>query len=340
MEDIIGELLVQQIKERRITVRALYHQMEVQYEKDPRLRWISMTTLERRLQNPNSITDEELVLMRESVKNLISGAEWIHIQRNITERMRYKYARSIDAAISNGFALSTQIRDYNNTGDDKEYVLNVLTFYKTAPDHIKKWWLTHLETYLNLPNLAKASIMCSAYIGRSLEKSCEYTDKVNKFLNYFPFFQGINILSAFNNNDLGLLGKVMSLASDVLEDKAIPSDYRRYALDKESIGGFGITQTRFDEFEEGFCRLAVSYKAAITDYDVSYKDFIHECCFVLFVEKVEWLLALATAIFIYRYNQECTYNLRREYHPRGCTGFKFTDKELDYLCELLYVIDH
>ena len=85
MEDIIGELLVQQIKERRITVRALYHQMEVQYEKDPRLRWISMTTLERRLQNPNSITDEELVLMRESVKNLISGAEWIHIQRNITE---------------------------------------------------------------------------------------------------------------------------------------------------------------------------------------------------------------------------------------------------------------
>ena len=312
MEDIIGELLVQQIKERRITVRALYHQMEVQYEKDPRLRWISMTTLERRLQNPNSITDEELVLMRESVKNLISGAEWIHIQRNITERMRYKYARSIDAAISNGFALSTQIRDYNNTGDDKEYVLNVLTFYKTAPDHIKKWWLTHLETYLNLPNLAKASIMCSAYIGRSLEKSCEYTDKVNKFLNYFPFFQGINILSAFNNNDLGLLGKVMSLASDVLEDKAIP----------------------------GFCRLAVSYKAAITDYDVSYKDFIHECCFVLFVEKVEWLLALATAIFIYRYNQECTYNLRREYHPRGCTGFKFTDKELDYLCELLYVIDH
>ena len=342
MNTVFNELLVSQIKERQVTVRALHKQIGRLCEKNSDYQWLSLATLERRLQNPASISEEEHDLIKEAFKKILSESMWIHVQRNITERLRFKYAQKIDVAVSQGFALPLELKDYDNTDTDREFVSGILTFYRQAPVYVKKWWLSYLETYLKLPNLAKATILCSSYIGRSLSKNTLYDQKIRRFLEYFPFFYGISDLSKFDSNELSLLGSLMTITSDLLDPGNIPDVYRDYAIDKRNIPTDNtLIHDDLDDFESGFCRLATAYKNSIVDYKVSYKDYIHECCFVLFVDRVEWLLAFATAIFVYRANiNNMLYSGRKEYHPRGCTGFKFTDKELDYLCELLYIVEH
>lgn len=341
MENLIKELLIQQIKDKHITVRALHGEISKLCENNHNLKWISMATLERRLQHPADISEEELYIIRDATQNIVSDSVWIHIKRNITEKMRYKYAMEIDDAVSHGFALRQKVDHYDNFSNDKEYVCNILAFYRSAPIHIKRWWLNNLETYLQLPDLSKAVLMCSSYIGHSIKKDLQYNNKIIKFLDYFPIFQGINSISSFQNNELHILSRIMSSAADVLDENSIPDQLYECAKSKMNIKfSFVSEQDPVDTFETSFCRLAVSYKHSITDYKTDAQDFIHSCCFILFIEKVEWLLAFATTIFFFRLkHEEDRYNIRREYHDRGCTGFRFTDKELDYLCEFLYIIE-
>ena len=99
-------------------------------------------------------------------------SKWIfyvqNIRRNITEGMREKYAHMIDNAISHGFALHGKLEDIiDSTVDDEGYMQQINGFYEEAPKECRIFWEKILPCYLQLPDLAKASILCSSYIGRS-----------------------------------------------------------------------------------------------------------------------------------------------------------------------------
>ncbi len=340
MEDIVKELLVEQIKEKKISVRDLHKQIEKICTSDNSHVWFSISTLERRLQNPKDITSEELLLIRDAVKSLISNATWIHMRRNITNSLREKYISQIDEAVSNGFALHQQLKNYNNIIDADDFCIKIKAFYRNASKDIQKRWLKILPVYLSLPDLTKACIMCGSYIGRSVEKNALYEQKILLFVDYFPIFQGVNIINHLSNNDIALLSDLLKLASISFDYELIPDYYRTYAVNKDLIKIPEMSPIQGIE-EEYFLTIVKNYKHSIIDYQVTPEDFIRGLCFILYLERIEWLLAYASSIFYYNLNEiERKTDPNREYYDRGCTGFRFTEKELEYLCELLYTIEN
>lgn len=340
MEDVMKYLLVEQIKEKGLTVREMHAQIEKICENDRSRQWFSMSTLERRLQRPDDISPEELILIRDAVRGILSNAAWIHIKRNITEDLRQRYVSMIDEAVSKGFALHQQIADYDNTSDDDAFVRDVRIFYRHAPEKARERWMQVLPVYLRLPDIAKAAVMCGSYIGRSRTRNEAYESKTLQFIDYFPVFQGINIISMLTDDQISVLSGILKLASLPFDTAVLPDKYRVYAVDKAAIeipSGFGQPAAG----EQEFARLVQRYKHTITDFHVESGDLIRGLCFVLYLGRVDWLLAYTTSIFYYNLEEtESRIYMRREYHERGCTGFRFTDKELDYLCELLYSLEN
>lgn len=341
MESIIKTVLVEQIREKHITVRSIHAQIEKICAADQRCQWISLSTLERRLQRPGDMSSDELRLIRDAVKMIVSDSVWIHVRRHITERMRLNYASQIDRAVENGFALHQQLVDYSGFEDDPVFYNQILNFYYAAPKHLRDFWGKTLETYLLLPDIAKASILCGSYIGHSVMKDEAYNRKVLEFIDYFPLFQGINIIGRLDNKDVALLGKLMLAAASTIDADTVPQKYWEYAVHRSKIVLTNTARRRLSSDAKEFMRLATSYKHSVKDYPVDAADFIHGICFILFIDRVEWLLAYTTSVFYYNLEQtENRYYLQREYHSRGCTGFRFTDKELDYLCELLFSLEN
>ena len=309
--------------------------MDIICSKYPEHEWMSLSTLDRRIQEPISFKTSELRLLQEAVKSIVSNASWIHIKRNITEGMRENYGHLIDEAISNGFALHGTISDtVDPTEDDEEFIKQINAFYIQAPEECRRYWDKVLPCYLKLPDLAKASILCSSYIGHSDLKNKESNKKIKEFLDYFPIYWGIGMIAGIDDSYIQQLGDILKVSTQMVED--IPEQYRGYAISKDNIPNFdGRDTTIYNPFVE----YAIKYKHTVTDYQVDAKDFIHGVSFILYIDRIEWLLAYATSIFSYKVNQiDQNYSIRREYHDRGCTGFRFSDPELDYLCELLYVV--
>ncbi len=342
MENLIKELLVGQIREKHITVRSIQSQIDKMCEYDKSLKWMSVSTIERRLQHPLEMSEEELFMMRDAVRHIVSDSMWLHIRRHITERIRYNYANQISLAVNKGFALHQKVIDYDNWENDDSYIKRVLSFFRDSPPLIQKWWLTNLNTYLRLPDLAKASILCGSYIGHSCLRNSGYNAMIMKFIDYFPFLQGVNSIVSLDDDNLSLLGDILKVSANTLDNDDIPELFYRYACEKDEImidAGRDSLSFGSDD-EKRFCQLAVNFKHSVTDFFVDERDFLHDCCFILYVDKTEWLLAYVTSVFYFRLKaEEDRYRIRREYHDRGCTGFRFTDKELDYLCELLHVIN-
>ena len=336
MEDIVKLLLVEQIKERKISIRNLHKQMDQICAKNPEYEWMSLSTLDRRMQEPLSIQDAELRLMQQAIEQILSHAQWIHVKRNITEGMRENYAYLIDDAVSNGFALHGNLNtEIDVTKDDIEFISQINAFLRSATPECIAYWEQILPCYLHLPDLAKASILCGSYIGHSKLRNELYNDKIKEFLNYFPLYWGIGDIAKLNNSSVAVLGEIL-LASTIGSIKP-PEEYWTYAINKNSIPVFAETSVAP---ESKISEYAIKYKHSITDYQVSAQVFIHGLCFILFIDRMEWLLAYAASIFSYKVNQvDISYSIRREYHDRGCTGFRFSDPELDFLCELLYVIE-
>lgn len=338
MEDVVKSILVDQIKEKHISVRELHGEIEKICDSDPSRQWFSLATLERRIQKPSDISGDELYLIRDAVKNIVSDSLWIHIRRHITETMRIKYAAKIDDAVRHGFALHRRLVNYSGFDNDDVFVKSIASFYITSPDHIKSWWSRYLETYLLLPDISKASLMCSSYIGNSLQRNVVNDAKLLKFIDFFPLFQGINMISKFSDDEIKLLGNLLLISANILDEKEIPDQYFDYAISKNNIPNYISAEP---VSENDFVKLAMRYKHSVKDYAVDAKDFIHGICFILFIDRIEWLLAYATSVFYFMIQKTDKRQLvDREYHDRGCTGFRFTDRELDYLCELLYSMEN
>ncbi len=334
MENIIKLLLVGQIDSKNISLRELHAEIEKLCEKDKSYTWFSLTTLSRRLNNPLELTDEETVLIRDAVRNVVSESTWIHMKRNITEGMKRKYSSQIEKAIENGFALKP-IVVYNNKEDDEIYIKEISTFYKNAPQICKDIWERVVPTYLSMPDIAKASLMCTVYLGRNLEKNKEHEKRIMDFIDFFPVFQGINVINDLNPDKIRLLADILKLASlEDVDPNSIPPIYKKYAIDKNLIPeAENKIKTRGTIIEQ-----ALRYKYGVKDFKISFRDFIHGLCYTLFLTRTEWLLAYTTTLFFYKLEQvEDRYRLRRDYHTKGCSGFRFTDNELSYLCELLYL---
>ena len=334
MEDIVKLLLVEQIKERKISIRNLHKQMDQICAKNPEYEWMSLSTLDRRMQDPLSIQDAELRLIQQAIEQILSHAQWIHVKRNITEGMREKYAHLIDEAMSHGFALhgslSNDIDPYNG---DEEFVSQVNGFYEDAPEECRRHWEKVLPCYLGLPDLAKASILCASYIGRNDAENKESNRRIKEFLDCFPVYWGINLLAGMDDDSIRQLGSILRAAPEYTLN--VSEKYRGYAIDRMNIPTF----TGQPKPTSAFTGYAIAYKHSVTDYKVDARDFIHGASFLLYIDKMEWLLAYASSIFSFKVNQlDRSYSIRREYHDRGCTGFRFSDPELDYLCELLYVM--
>lgn len=341
MENLLKDLLVRQIKEKHISVRALHSKIESLCSKSPEYEWISMSTLERRLLNPQKLTEKEYKLIELAVREIVSDSVWIQIKKQISEKSRYNYIQKIDKHINKSYALHGEMESIDIICKNN-YCSEILSFYRNAPDFIKMWWLSNLETYLKLPDLTRASVICASYIGKKSKKNEIYNQKIIKFLDYFPLFQGFDYISDYSGDDLYILGKILEISSNILDLNTIPDVYWQNSVNKEIIDVNIDNQLEIrNEFEDSFCRLAESYRKSITDYKVTSKDFIHECCFILFLNKIEWLLAFSTTIFFFKLKRkEDRNNRERIPHDRGCTGFRFTEKELDYLCELIHVIEN
>lgn len=340
MDKFISEILVEQIKEKGISVRELHAQIEKICEKDTTAQWISLSTLERRFQHPKNITEAELPLIRDAMKSIVSGSLWMHVKRHITEELRYKYASQIEEAVSKGFALHQRLADYDNSFEDTDFVTKIRNFYRDSPENVRKRWLEILPIYLGLPDIAKASLLCCSYIGKSVDKNDIHNQKILKFMDYFPIFQGINIISRISDEQIASLSGILNLASTAIIPADVPNEYRRYAIDKSLIPVEHNISTSVTN-EERFMAYVIRYRASIRDFLVTPEDFIRGICFTLFIDRVEWLLAYTTSI-VYYDMKETRERLKmdREYHDRGCTGFRFTDNELDYLCSLIYVLEN
>ncbi len=340
MESALKSILIEQIKEKHISVRELHAQIEKICVNDHSAQWISLSTLERRIQHPDKISSEELNLIRDAVRATISESAWIHIKRNITEKLRYRYATQIDQAVSRGFALHQKLADYDNTLDSDDFIEYIRQFYRSAPSGVRKRWLELLPTYLLLPDLAKAGLLCGSYIGKNIAKSEEYDCKILKFIDYFPVFQGVNILGSLEDHQISVLSGILQLAATAVVPEDTPDIYCRYSIDKNLIEkptGFYTPA----EGEDTFLKMVVKYKRSITDFLVTPETFIRGICFALYISRAEWLLAYTTSIIYYNMDDtEKRLFKHREYHDRGCTGFRFTDKELDYLCSLLYSLEN
>lgn len=336
MEDTLKLLLVEQIEERKISLRDIQKEIDKICEADSSQQWISLSTLDRRINNPKKITDEEFILIRSAISNVLTRVEWSKLKRSITERL--KYSALLQQAISNGFALHQNLVDYDNTKDE-QFSSDALYFYRNAPADCRKYWDRVLETYLLLPDVSKAAIMCASYIGESVQKNISRNEKIMSFINLFPTYDGIRIADWFESGQIDLLSKILHAAS-ICEDISAPDEYRQYAIDVKSIPKISSERCLAQTKEERqFVRLVRRYQNSVTDFKVCSYDFIKGLSFILFLDKTEWILAYATSIFSFHCDKvENRFQMPREYYETGCTGFRFTDRELGYLYTLIHEV--
>ncbi len=338
MEDIVKTLLAEQIKERKITVRAIHKEIDRLCCANKDYDWFSMSTLERRLQRPTEMSEAEGLLIRDALKNIVTESAWTHMRRNITEKMRYTYAGLINEAVNNGFALSSTVKEYTNKDDDLDFIKKMSWIYEEVPDCCRLFWNKHLNTYTHLPNISKACLLCSSYIGKNIHLNKEYNKKIIEFINIFPLYEGASVISNASDDIIKELGNILIASVDTIKEKPrfihdcahgniiIPDDYK-------------IKRGQPDHDQEMFLNTVLMYKNNIVDYKVRPEDMIKELCFILCLDKFEWLLAYVTTIFSQYINPIKEQITPKEYHTRGCSGFSFINEELDYLNELLsYII--
>lgn len=336
MESVLARLLVDQIKKKDISARELHKHIESLCDNNNDYIWLSLSTLERRIQNPDKITDSEFILIRDALKAVLSGSDWMHLKRYITDKVRRNYVKLIDEALSYGFALHQNLVDYDNSLGDSDFVRDVTLFFRSAPEDVRTRWLVILPVYLMLPDLAKASLLCCSYIGKSVENNKNRNNKILQFIDGFPMFQGVNVISRLSDKQILSLSGILQLSASPTVPQSTPDIYRRYAIDKSLIQ-IHDNNTSMVPDERNFMNIVTRYRHSITDYPVTAEDFIRGLCFTLYIDRIEWLLAYTTSVVFYNMNEmDSRLYKQREYHDRGCTGFRFTDKELDYLCCLLY----
>ncbi len=333
MESILKLLLAEQIEERKIKLRDIHREIDKICESDKSQQWISLSTLSRRMDKPENISEDEFGLIRQAVSNVLSKLEWTKAKRTMTERLQYSIL--LEQAISNGIALHQDLLDYDNTKND-QFSEDALYFYRNAPDCCKKYWDQILETYLLLPDVAKASVLCASYIGRSTQENINRNEKIMAFVDLLPVYD-ISIANWFDKRQLQLLSNILYAAS-ICDSLSVPEEYHRYAIDSKNIPripkGKYIAQ---NEEEEKFVHAVRCYQNSVTDFEICIYDFIKELSFILFLDKEEWFLAYTSSIFSFHCEKiEDRFQLSREYYETGCTGFRFTERELGYLYTLIH----
>lgn len=335
MEKIFKQTLVEQAKLRHISVRSIHQKIEELCERDPSHQWFAESTLERRFRQPETMSSDEAELVRLALREIMTQADLVHARNILTKRQRAKAEEVVAKAVELGYpttAFSFLTRETVQMADEFDY--DVLNFYRKAPKSAKKFWKTHLPTYLQMPNLAKAAVMCTAYIGKVLHKDRLRNEKIRLFLDYFPFYDNCMVIDQFSSAQIQNLGGILSAVAAEY-DRCSWDVFRPLAYDKDAHR-IDATQTKPKNHDEKwFLTLARSYRSSVTDYSVTSADFAHTACFILFIDRTEWLLSYASSIFANKQLPEKA----GEYYDKGCTGFRFTGTELGYLCELVLCVE-
>ena len=331
MEYIFKKQLVDLIKKKGISIRSIYNNISILNNDFPPT---SLSTLERRFKNPEKMTDYEYDLIFSAYNNILTKAERT-IFKSETNHSQLLKKILLNENSTNEVIVPKHIEEQVPFIDNVPINLkNLFSSYEWAPQDAKIWWSKYLNVYLALPDITKAVLLCTSYIGKDKFKNLTQNERISNFIDYTSALFSAGDITKLEKYQYIELGNILYLMGDEKVYYVEPLRAFAYSVPEQLPKGSVFDNANDSKLDVSALRFIENCKDYLKKINVMDKELFHTICFPLFLDKFEW--ALAWCITFYYYNNRELSNNRIYQYDGGCTTYKFSPFELSVL---YYVID-
>ncbi|WP_027432024.1 hypothetical protein [Lachnospira multipara] len=307
---------------------------------------LSKSSLQRKVtdlteEGIDNFTQREKQILFKAVNKIISDTESALLEATIES---FNSKRIAEDSLLKGsptnerFRILPRISDIvslpNSGGNDLDLEL-LRKMYCFASPEIRHWWNTNLNTYLALPDVVKAALLCCSYIGTNISNIEVKKKRISQLLDFF-YFNAKNFLEVEPRYQIQLINILEIINEYKTYDD---TNVKKWAIDKNNIDFNCFLHQDIEELDRQYISLEslfLEYKSIGNEYTL--RDFIHAISFPIFLRKEDWAVALSLSVLYYK-KRDIIGRDRKLKYKGGCTDYHFSKMELELLLNIIKILN-